>query len=57
MIREKWFEDEVVFRLAELKIEYAEKQGWCQEDFWWGDEEKAQEANRYAYEMIEIERD
>ena len=47
---------DLMFDLAELKIAFAEKQGWTHDDYWWGDQEKAMEAERYAYEVLAKER-
>lgn len=46
-------EHEMLYRLEELKAEYAENRGW--EDGWYEDDERLYEAECYAYGILEKE--
>ena len=50
MTRER--EHEMLYRLNELKEEYAARRGWDQEEYWYEDDEKLYEAECYAYEIL-----
>ncbi|MBO5969169.1 MAG: hypothetical protein J6S14_11810 [Clostridia bacterium] len=38
--------------LEEFKQEYAEKRGWADEEYWYGDDDRLYEAECYAYDKI-----
>ena len=50
MTREK--EHAMLYRLNELKEEYAAARGWDEEEYWYEDDEKLYAAECYAYDIL-----
>ena len=52
MQRTREQEHEMLYRLEELKEEYATLHGWTEQEYWSDDDEKLYAAECYAYDIL-----